>query len=74
MPTHEHLFHPGHARTARHIVARGWPSGYLAVCVLCGVPVDLVAALLEEPGTLAEPEARDGEGGGDPSGSPPPSP
>jgi hypothetical protein len=44
-PAHEHLFHPGHADTARLIVARGWPRGYLAVCVVCGRPVDLVALL-----------------------------
>ena len=45
MTTHVHLFQPGHVATARMILARGWPSGYLAVCVLCGVPVDLVAAV-----------------------------
>jgi len=44
-PHHEHLFQPGHAETARRILARGWPAGYLAVCVVCGVPVDLVGEL-----------------------------
>jgi hypothetical protein len=42
---HQHLFHPGHVETARLILARGWPSGYLAVCVACGAALDLVAEL-----------------------------
>lgn len=42
---HEHLFQPGHALAARHMLERGWPASYLAVCVLCGEHVDLIAAL-----------------------------
>jgi nucleotide-binding universal stress UspA family protein len=41
---HEHLFQPGHALAARHARARGWPATYIAVCVLCGAAVDLLAA------------------------------
>lgn len=43
----EHLFQPGHAATARLFLRRGWPASYVAVCVLCGAGVDLVAALRE---------------------------
>ncbi len=44
MPDHEHLFQPGHAETARNIRERGWPAGYVAVCVICGAAVDLLPA------------------------------
>jgi hypothetical protein len=45
MADHEHLFQPGHTQTAKHMLERGWPNAYVAVCVLCGRAIDLVHAL-----------------------------
>jgi hypothetical protein len=47
-PCAEHLFQPGHAATARLFLRRGWPATYVAVCVLCGAGVDLVAVLRDD--------------------------
>ncbi len=58
MPDHQHLYRPGHAASGRHALERGWPSQYLAACVLCGVAVDLVAVLRTEQ--RPPPHAMDG--------------